>query len=114
MISNALKFSIPETPCLITIRGSRIAEKSFTSSFSTNGPFSLITVQDNGIGFDEKHAVQIFTLFERLHSKDKYEGTGIGLSITKKIIEKHHGMIMAESKEGQGTKFSIILPIRQT
>ncbi|GAC1708202.1 MAG: hypothetical protein NVS9B7_23550 [Flavisolibacter sp.] len=114
LISNALKFSIPETPCLITIRGSRIAEKSFTSSFSTNGPFSLITVQDNGIGFDEKHAVQIFTLFERLHSKDKYEGTGIGLSITKKIIEKHHGMIMAESKEGQGTKFSIILPIRQT
>ena len=73
----------------------------------------MICIQDNGIGFDEKYASNIFALFERLHSKDAYEGTGIGLAITKKIIEKHNGLVTVQSKEGMGSEFKIILPAFQ-
>ena len=72
--------------------------------------FSLI---DNGIGFEEKFAEDVFKLFQRLHSKDRYEGTGIGLAITKKIIERHSGIITVRSKEGEGTTFEWILPKKQ-
>jgi len=78
-----------------------------------NGPYCMITMTDNGIGFDPEFTNNIFNLFQRLHSKDKYEGTGIGLAITKKIIEKHNGLIRADSKENEGASFSIILPVYQ-
>lgn len=73
-----------------------------------------ILIKDNGIGFENKYSSQVFTLFQRLHTKDKYEGTGIGLAISKKIIEKHNGTITVDSKEGLGTEFKIILPLLQT
>ena len=74
----------------------------------------MICISDNGIGFDDrKYLKNIFTLFERLNSKDNYEGTGIGLAIAKKIIDKHHGLITAKSREGKGTEFKIILPVSQ-
>ena len=77
------------------------------------GIFYKITVQDNGIGFDEKYAEDIFRVFKRLHSYHEYEGTGVGLSICKKIVEKHNGFIRAESNIDQGSTFIIGLPERQ-
>ena len=79
-----------------------------------DGPYYAISISDNGIGFDPQFSSHIFNLFQRLHSKDKFEGTGIGLAITKKIIEKHNGLIRADSKENEGATFVIILPSKPT
>ena len=114
IISNALKFSKPGEPPLIEIFSTSISQKSFDAEQNEDGLFYLISIKDNGIGFDEKYVNNIFDLFERLHSKDTYEGTGIGLAIAKKIIEKHHGLITASSKTGGGAEFKIILPISQS
>jgi light-regulated signal transduction histidine kinase (bacteriophytochrome) len=113
IINNALKFSKPNTKPVINIGGKRLAEKSFDAKEVADGPYCLICIKDNGIGFDDKYVKTIFELFERLHSKDKFEGTGIGLAIAKKIIDKHDGLIMAESREGDGSEFRIILPVSQ-
>lgn len=113
LISNALKFTKAGVNPEIVVSSKTVAEKTFSAPEQEKGPYSLITIRDNGIGFEEKYADEIFTLFERLHSKDKYEGTGIGLAITKKIIEKHNGRIAAHSNEGEGAEFSFILPILQ-
>jgi light-regulated signal transduction histidine kinase (bacteriophytochrome) len=72
--------------------------------------FYKITVKDNGIGFDDKYAEDIFRVFKRLHSYHEFEGTGVGLSICKKIVEKHNGFIKAESKVDKGSTFIIGLP----
>lgn len=114
IISNALKFTKQDTAPVIAIYAKRISEKCFDSAEQADGPFCLITIEDNGIGFDEKYVDNVFALFERLNSKDKYEGTGIGMAITKKIIDKHNGLITASGKEGKGAEFKIILPIKQT
>jgi two-component system, chemotaxis family, CheB/CheR fusion protein len=70
-------------------------------------------IADNGIGFDEQYAQKIFVIFQRLHARESYEGTGIGLAITKKIIERHGGTISAKSVEGEGATFTLLLPLRQ-
>ncbi len=114
IISNALKFSKPGITPVITISAKRLAEKSFTSAEQLDGPFCNISVADNGIGFDEKYVSNIFSLFERLNSKDKYEGTGIGMAIAKKVIDKHNGLISAFSQEGKGARFELILPLKQS
>jgi two-component system CheB/CheR fusion protein len=113
IIGNALKFSKPDVAPHISITAGRVDELSVRATPHPKGDFVCITIKDNGIGFDEKFAETIFLLFHRLHSKDSYEGTGIGLAIAKKVIEKHHGLISARSKENQGAAFIIILPIRQ-
>lgn len=113
IISNALKFCRPQIPPKITIGYKRISTKSFHSPEDTEGPYCLISIKDNGIGFDEKYLSSVFSLFERLHTKDKYEGTGIGLAIAKKIIDKHNGLIDATSQEQKGAAFRIVLPIAQ-
>ncbi|HUQ96829.1 MAG TPA: ATP-binding protein, partial [Chitinophagaceae bacterium] len=113
IISNALKFSRKGKPPVISITSKRLQQKSFDSAEQIDGPFCLITFKDNGIGFDEQYVANIFALFERLHAKDTYEGTGIGLAIAKKIIDKHNGLITATSREGKGAEFKIILPVTQ-
>ena len=113
IVSNAIKFSRKDSAPTVHISCKRIAEKSFLAVPDDNGEYCLISVEDNGIGFDSKFVNNIFVLFERLHSKDIYEGTGIGLAISKKIIEKHNGLITAESVAGQGSKFSFVLPVVQ-
>jgi PAS domain S-box-containing protein len=114
IISNAIKFSKKNSTPVISIKSMRIAERSFESEQSNNGSFWLISFSDNGIGFNEKYVSSIFTLFERLNSKDKYEGTGIGLAIAKKKIDKHGGLITAHSEEANPPTFLIILPDKQS
>lgn len=113
IISNALKFSKPGIVPQILIKADRIGSLSFNAPSKENGNFLRISFADNGIGFDEKYLEKIFTLFQRLHGKEEYDGTGIGLSIVKKIIEKHNGIITAKSIEGKGTTFYIVLPLKQ-
>ncbi len=114
IISNALKFSKQDVQPEIHIRSKLLKEKSFNSDPDPQGEFCLLSIRDNGIGFDEMYLNSIFALFERLHSKDKYEGTGIGLALAKKIIEKHNGLLTAKSKPGKGSEFLIILPLTQS
>ena len=113
ILTNALKFSKKTEPPLITIESQCMEDKRFDSTPAEYGNFCLISIADNGIGFDEQYNEKIFTIFQRLHTKEKYEGTGIGLAITKKIIDKHNGIITARSKDGKGACFQFILPIRQ-
>jgi signal transduction histidine kinase len=98
---------------VITIDSKILQSLSFDSKEDPNGDYCLINIKDNGIGFKEKFASDIFSLFERLNPKDRYEGTGIGLAIAKKIVEKHNGLIKATSNEMDGSLFMIILPLNQ-
>ena len=80
----------------------------------TGKKYCQITVADNGIGFDEQYSNRIFELFQRLHGKNEYNGTGIGLAIVKKIVENHNGLITATSTEGEGATFHIYIPLEES
>jgi len=110
LISNALKFSKPGSRPVIKITCERVKDFDIESICAEDGQYFKIVISDNGIGFDERYAQKIFALFQRLHVRDRYEGTGIGLSIAKKIVEKHNGLIAAKSTAGVGSDFIIILP----
>ncbi len=99
---------------MITIRGGFIGTNSLTAPWTAEGEYIRICIADQGIGFDEIYLSKIFTIFQRLHTQNEYEGTGIGLAIVKKIMEKHNGLISAKSKPNEGTTFSIVLPVRQS
>lgn len=112
IIGNALKYSKPGTPPVIAITSAIISGEEI--AFLGGAPDSLycrISIADNGIGFAPEKENLIFEPFKRLHSKDKYEGTGIGLAICKKIAAKHQGFINAEGKPGEGSVFNIYLPV---
>lgn len=113
LIGNALKFSKTDELPLIEITSEIIETKDFESKANSNGNFCRIEVKDNGIGFDEKYLDKIFVIFQSLNDRAAYEGTGIGLAIAKKIIEKHNGLITAESQIGIGSSFIIVLPIKK-
>lgn len=112
LLNNAIKFRKKEEPLVIDVKSEKISPKETEQYLShANGHvFYKITITDNGIGFDNKHSKDIFKVFNRLHSYQEYEGSGVGLSICKKIVEKHGGVIKAESKEGQGAVFTIVIP----
>ncbi|HSY60979.1 MAG TPA: ATP-binding protein [Cytophaga sp.] len=111
LINNALKFSVEKPILTISCRYIPKDEIILYNDLSPGGTYIEIVFKDNGIGFDQKHAKQIFTIFKRLNSKDKYEGTGIGLALCKKIVDNHHGLITVTSEVGIGTSFSVILPV---
>jgi PAS domain S-box-containing protein len=97
LLSNALKFRGPEPPRIhLSVR--------------QDGPYWVFSVQDNGIGLDPQHAERIFGVFQRLHAREQYQGTGIGLAICKKIVERHGGRIWVESELGKGATFLFTLP----
>lgn len=114
LISNSLKFSRPGVKPKIWISSERVDSKDFGAAATEEGSYCRITVRDNGIGFEKEFQERIFVLFQRLHTKDQYEGTGIGLAIVKKIIEKHNGLIKADGVDGSGATFTIILPMLQS
>jgi PAS domain S-box-containing protein len=103
LVSNALKFRRPDVAPSVSIQG----------SIDPEGRLCEVRVEDNGIGFDEKYLVRLFNLFQRLHGRSQYEGTGIGLAICRKIAERHGGRIGARSTPGQGSTFIVTLPLRQ-
>ena len=101
LIANALKYHRSEVKSIIKIRGEKIGD-----AFS-------VSVEDNGIGFDEKYLDKIFQPFQRLHRKHEYSGTGIGLAICKKIVDRHGGTITARSTPGKGSTFIFTLPVER-
>lgn len=103
LIVNALKFHAKERPPIIEISGQQSVDENRCE----------ILVKDNGIGFDEKHAERIFSIFQRLHDRSEFAGTGIGLTICRRIVEQHHGQITASSKANIGTEFRLVLPLQQ-
>jgi PAS domain S-box-containing protein len=114
LISNAIKFRKPEIRPLITITADKVSKSDkdkFHLPIAVN--FHKITVQDNGIGFEPEYEEKIFQIFQRLHGKTEYAGSGIGLAICKKIVDNHEGVIYAEGKLGQGAKFVVLLPEKQ-
>jgi signal transduction histidine kinase len=113
ILSNALKFSRPDVPPVINITAELVQDPTINSKASSAGSFCRISIADNGIGFDEQYRDKIFTIFQRLNAQVEYEGTGIGLAIAKKIVDKHNGLIDARSHQGEGATFYIILPVRQ-
>jgi len=106
IISNALKYAKADVPAVITVTCELIAGNG-----NPKPGHCRISITDNGIGFDEAYMNKIFNMFQRLHGKSEYEGTGIGLAIVKKIIEKHNGTITAQSRENEGSTFIITLPL---
>jgi light-regulated signal transduction histidine kinase (bacteriophytochrome) len=108
LIANALKFHRKDTPPLVRVKGELLAPCD-----GIQDEVCRITVEDNGIGFDEKYLDRIFTVFQRLHGRSEYEGTGIGLAICRKIAERHRGAITAKSAPGAGASFIVTLPVRQ-
>ena len=111
LISNALKFH-GNNPPTITIHSQRLPQPSPKQNVITR-PMVQINIRDEGIGFDEQYSDRIFKIFERLQGRSEYEGTGIGLAVCRKIVERHSGSIIAHSAPGQGSTFTITLPIKQ-
>ncbi|MEO6729870.1 MAG: PAS domain S-box protein [Ferruginibacter sp.] len=114
MISNALKFSKPATPPIIKIYAENLPAniKEKHPSLKKEQTYTMITFEDNGIGFNDESADKIFNIFHRLNGVGEYEGTGIGLAICRKIVINHQGVIFAESQEDVGTSFRVILPVK--
>jgi hypothetical protein len=110
LISNALKFIKPGTDPVITITAEPADEANTQLLHLRKGTYHHLKVADNGIGFNQEKSDQIFNIFQRLHGKKEYQGTGIGLAMCRKIAQNHHGAIYAISSEGKGTVFHIILP----
>ncbi len=114
LINNSLKFSKKDIPPVINITAGLIAQNNIADvNAALGGPFVQISLKDNGIGFHQEYAEKIFATFTRLNSKDKYEGTGLGLALCKNIVTRHHGFITAESEKDAGAVFKIILPQKQ-
>jgi len=111
IISNAIKFSKKDTPLVITIRAAEVAAENINAVNEVKaGKYWHISIADNGIGFDQQYHSKIFELFQRLHGKSEYIGTGIGLAICKKIVNSHKGYITASGQPGLGATFNIYLP----
>ncbi len=108
ILSNALKFRKAHVAPIIRITAE--IEASATPIEHPNGQV-VLTVEDNGIGFDNAYKEQIFKIFQRLHGKMEYEGTGIGLATCRKIVDRHDGTIDANGRPGEGTTFTIVLPV---
>lgn len=112
LINNALKFSkktiIPE----VSISASRLTEEEIEAigDLEPGRQYHEIIIKDNGIGFDEQNAEKIFTIFQRLHNKEDYMGTGIGLALCKKAAVNHGGKLWARSSKGDGASFHVVLP----
>lgn len=115
LISNAIKFRKQGEPAVIRISCSDAAHEEYTALPLVKGTrYIRIVVEDNGIGFEPEYSEKIFMIFQRLNGKSEYAGSGIGLSICKKIVENHHGFIFATGVPDKGAVFTILLPQNQS
>jgi len=112
LIENAIKYSRMDISPEIVVRPVHNGTNGSGSSKSKYNKYCRILVEDNGIGFEQKYAEHIFNMFRRLHNFAEFDGTGIGLAICKKIVEKHSGFISAQSEVNKGSRFTISLPTR--
>jgi PAS domain S-box-containing protein len=118
LIGNGLKFHRPDTPPRVEVTATvepappALQQDGRLTAACTD--ICRLTVADNGIGFEESHADRIFSPFKRLHGRDEYEGTGMGLAICRRIVERHGGDITAESTPGEGTTFTVLLPVARS
>ena len=108
LVSNGLKFHKDGEGAIVKVTGRPPEELQLEEPI---GQSWVLSVQDNGVGFDERHVDEIFTVFGRLHELDEYGGTGIGLAICRKVVERHGGTITARSKPGEGATFVVSLPV---
>ena len=114
LVSNSLKYSKPGVPLRINITASIVSGGAIALDLKGEDSakqFHLIEIKDNGIGFQQKDAERIFNVFTRLHGNSEYKGSGVGLSIARKVVENHKGYIRAESKENEGATFKVLLPV---
>lgn len=111
LIGNSIKYAKSDVAPVIEVSHSIIDPDKHLQKFLKGKHYHKISIADNGIGFDQQYAHKIFELFERLHQKNDYSGSGIGLAICKKIVENHEGSITAEGKPGVGSTFHIYLPL---
>lgn len=113
LISNSLKYNDKKPEINISARTLTTTEIKTNDKLNPLATYTEIKLSDNGIGFESKYAEQIFIIFQRLHGKQSYSGTGIGLALCRKIVENHNGIISAEGEPGKGSVFTIILPLVQ-
>ncbi len=104
LLSNAFKFAKKDEPCRVRVFGEELHEPE------SNSRVCRIVVEDNGVGFDEKYAQQVFGMLQRLHDRSQYEGSGMGLAICRRIVERHGGTIAVSSTPGVGSRFIVTLP----
>jgi light-regulated signal transduction histidine kinase (bacteriophytochrome) len=112
LINNALKFSKENEKNHITITSKENNKSKLPANFSLQSATHYISIEvnDTGIGFDEAYTEKMFQIFSRLNAKDKYEGTGLGLALCRKIVSRHHGAISAKGRLHEGASFTIVLP----
>ena len=115
LVGNALKFSKTDEAPLVRISSEILSPQHIQKigGLNTAWQYCRIAVADNGVGFAEEYTDQIFELFQRLHTRDEYEGTGVGLALCKRIVQNHNGAIFASSKVGIGATFEVILPVKR-
>lgn len=107
LVQNSLKYSFPEKAPIVTIKSLGIQK------LESQEPYQVLEFSDNGIGFEQKFAENIFNIFSRLHRQDEYKGSGVGLALCRKIMQVHKGSIAAEGIPGEGATFKLYFPIRQ-
>ena len=116
LIGNALKFHRKDAPPVIKVYSSlpsTASQDDASEGSPGDNELCQVIVEDNGIGFEDQYADRIFSVFQRLHGRNEYEGTGVGLSICRKIAERHGGTIVTQSAVGKGSKFIVTLPVKQ-
>ena len=112
LFTNAIKFSKNEIKPTIKVHGSVVNGTDYPElNLNEDRQYSRILISDNGIGFDQKYENKVFEIFQRLHSDEEYQGTGIGLAIVKRIVTTHSGQIRVESSLGNGAVFDIFIPL---
>jgi signal transduction histidine kinase len=113
LIGNSLKYKRMDVAPVVSIYGHHLTEAPSKTPSAPPGRYCQILVEDNGIGFEEVYSEKIFTIFQRLHGRTEYEGTGVGLAVCRKIVERHGGTITARSTPGKGSTFMVTLPLQQ-
>lgn len=113
LLSNALKFKRPDNPPVVSVKVEQ-CQAPATHLEDITSDWLKITISDNGIGFEQNYSEKIFTPFQRLHSRAEYQGTGIGLSVCRRIVERHGGQITAQGEVNKGATFTLVLPVLAT